>query len=59
LFDGGALMALAPAPEALAGILFYFITISSSFYRAPSFLGSIYILACFTAFSLTHLVKPK
>jgi hypothetical protein len=52
-------MALACAPEALAGILFYFVTISSSFHLAPSFLDSIYILSGFTAFSLTHLVKPK
>jgi hypothetical protein len=59
LFDDGPLMALARAPVALAGILFYFVTISSSFHPAPSFLSSIYILSAFTAFSLTHLVKPK
>jgi hypothetical protein len=59
LFDGGPLMALARATGAQTGIQFYFVTISSSFYRAPSFLDSIYILAGFTAFSLTHLVKPK
>jgi hypothetical protein len=52
-------MASARAPEALVGILFYFVTISSSFYRAASLLDSIYILPVFTAFSLTHLVKPK
>jgi len=59
LFDGGPLMALARTPEALAAILFYFVTISPSFQRAASLLDSIYILAGFTAFSLTHLVKPK
>jgi|JI9StandDraft_1071089.scaffolds.fasta_scaffold31376_2 hypothetical protein len=52
-------MALARTTEALAGILFYFVTISSSFYRTASLLDSIYILSGFTAFSLTHLVKPK
>jgi hypothetical protein len=59
LFDDGPLMALARAPGVLAGILFYFVTISSSLHLAPSFLFSIYILSGFTAFSLTHLVKPK
>jgi len=59
LFDGEPLMAPVRAPEAPAGIQFYFVTISSSFCRAPPFLCSIYILSGFTAFSLTHLVKPK
>jgi hypothetical protein len=52
-------MALARTPEALVGILFYFVTISPSFHRGASPLDSIYILYVFTAFSLTHLVKPK
>jgi hypothetical protein len=52
-------MALARPAGALAGILFYFVTISSSFHQAASVLVSIYILSGFTAFSLTHLVKPK
>jgi hypothetical protein len=59
LFDGGPLMALTRTPEALVGILFYFVTILPSFHRAASPLDSIYILYVFTAFSLTHLVKPK
>ena len=52
-------MALACAPEALAGILFYFVTISSLLMLERSFLSSIYIILHFSAFSLTGLVKPK